>query len=345
MEDVASSQATPSSSTDNLQDSGLVSQDLNLSQSQQASQSSTVMLGTSQETNDEEGDLPDLVDKPAKITIALQASAVSPAFDTKGDCVLETEPINKLNSENNSNHSKINGSELGEDEEQSKTVFVEKLEDQLDTIPSLQKDPSRDLFSSQSMQRDSEPPTDCLEIDLNSASASQPGESVVTVVNETPLSTQSTQQSTVSVSFSATPGHAQTDVTAACISASETIVGATQEATEEDVESAASTTDMPQTPRPTTEAPQSDSTMDTNTEIGEAPRSSKKSILDKLQLQGLSIPSAPKLLGTPNDVICLDEPEDQKTTPKTPGVLKLMDRLARHNQRKTPKQAYDVDIR
>ncbi|RUS84956.1 hypothetical protein EGW08_007267 [Elysia chlorotica] len=163
--------------------------------------------------------------------------------------------------------------------------------------------------------------------------------SIVTVVNETPLSTQSTQLSTLSVN--ATSGQLEMNVSTSGAQ-SETHVNVSDGDTKCDNESSASANALQDTD--IANASQSDLTLVTEKENCVTPSSHKKSIIDKLQLQGLSLPPAPKLLGTPNDVICLDEPDNLKKTPKDPGLLKLMDRLARHSQKKVPKQAYDVDI-
>ncbi|XP_005093577.1 claspin isoform X2 [Aplysia californica] len=67
----------------------------------------------------------------------------------------------------------------------------------------------------------------------------------------------------------------------------------------------------------------------------------RKRLFDKFQ--GLALPASPCLKGTPDEVICLDEPSPQ-ATPKNTGLQKLLDRLAQHSKKRTPRPAKDVNI-
>lgn len=53
----------------------------------------------------------------------------------------------------------------------------------------------------------------------------------------------------------------------------------------------------------------------------------------------------PRLSGGPDSFIDLDDEKEKKTTPRNPGVSRLMDRLIKHSQKKKKKHAKDVDIR
>lgn len=330
----------------NLQDSGLASQDLTLPLSQQASQSSTVLLQSSQETeqlsqhnvNDEqEDDLPDLAANPQTVSDGCASLSKSSV------CINITDTDSKMFS----NEKAVGESQRKcsqEMETDSTNVGVKnehKAEGcglQLVTTPSLQKDPSRDLFSSQSaVGQGSEPLyNESLETGQLQPGDSEPS-SLVTVVNETPLSTQSTQISTQSLSPSVAQAVTETKVSSALSGAlSESVGDLSQEECRSELSQACQTA---------TNASQSDDISGEKQEVDLVPsKNHTQNILDKLQLQGLALPPAPKLLGTPNDIICLDDPETEKTSPKNPGLLKLMDRLTRHSQKKAPKQAYDVDI-
>ncbi|GFO48259.1 claspin [Plakobranchus ocellatus] len=330
-------QNTPSSqpppSTEALHDSGLVSQEANLSQPLQTSQSSTVVLQSSQDpepntvflSNADENDdeLPDPREKLIKGSYVCKSPINSNIVSSllEGGITESNKGLSQqIDCENTEDPAKA--------QDQSESFSMEKqTQEDSESVPSLQKDPSLDLFSSQSvMEKDAElvcaqslDPEIRPEVSLQSES-SEPA-SLATIVCETPLSTQSTQHSTLSVTTSA--GHSQAEITQ-----SDTLVMAECE-----------------------NIPQSESTTKAlQLELGKAqteasPEQKKKSIMDKLQCKGLSLPPLPKLSGTPSDVICLDEePEDIETTPKNPGVLRLMDRLARHSQKKLPKKAYDVDI-
>ncbi|GFS22146.1 claspin [Elysia marginata] len=359
--------ATVSDEGDNLHDSGLVSQEVTLSQSQQASQevamsqpqqasqSSTVVLQSSLDADqhprfdgdkEEDTDLPDLVEQPS--TVAAECASV-----TQSTVIADTKVLCLDNAESEINRSQPMDVGSTKDEAQSESADVQGCNSQTNTIPSLQKDPSRDLFSSQSVVGQGSEPLyhETLETDQRMESVLQSGEfdpssSLVTVVNETPQSTQATQLSTLSVCSSVTSGQVQTTLKTAGVDSLP--LQASEEGSQVDMErgnvSAASIKDLPHVCEDAANASKSKDTVVEKHEAVSASKSHKKSIMDKLQLQGLPLPPAPKLLGTPNDMICLDEPEVEKSTPKNPGVLNLMDRLARHNQKKAPKQAYDVDI-
>ncbi|KAK3802127.1 hypothetical protein RRG08_050015 [Elysia crispata] len=359
-QEVMSVQPSSSSNGISLHDSGLVSQDL--THSQQASQSSTVVLQSSLEpdqyphfnsADDEADELPDLVEKSTisqRCTSLVKISASDPpktnliSTDTQ-ICSVDGESESKC-SEQNMSVKCIKGQ--FQVQVQNDSACVEGHAS-IDKVPLLQKDPSTDLFSSQSvLGQDSQSLHDeNRETDFKFVSGQQLDESspssLVTVVNETPLSTQSTQQSTFSLSSSTASGQLQTNVSNADHQLIETHVIVSQEDGKCGNESSASIKVVPQAPQDNTDAPRSDITLASEQETGVTPKC-HKSIMDKLQRQGLSLPPAPKLIGTPNDVICLDELDNQKISSKNPGVLRLMDRLARHNRKKAPKQAYDVDI-
>lgn len=78
----------------------------------------------------------------------------------------------------------------------------------------------------------------------------------------------------------------------------------------------------------------------------------KLAVLEKLQREGFAIPSMPKLSGSPDAVITLDDDDNEKDEERcsihrtvNPGVQRLMERLLQHSTKKKPKPAHDVSLR
>ncbi|XP_055878358.1 claspin-like isoform X2 [Biomphalaria glabrata] len=82
---------------------------------------------------------------------------------------------------------------------------------------------------------------------------------------------------------------------------------------------------------------------DSELSSSEAGHKRKKSLLEKLQ--GIELPNLPlpHLSGSPSEIICLVEPS-KDTTPKNPGLVKLMNKFAEHSKRRTPRGAHNVNL-